>query len=272
MIQKLVVFILMAMTINLAQAQDSYHVLQIKGTVKKSGGLLVKRGDKLTSNISLRFMNKASMLLVNSQKYGRMVLHPNPKGKEISETSYLLSNLISRKKASTRSGALNNSIDLKKYLETEAYLILGKEASLKINPKAFPMSENAFFYLNYQYEGESINKILFYEGNQLFFSQKEIFKIDDTPIVPEKVTDLKVFYYEKDGQKSTFISDFNPVFIPEEEVKTPFDSMIALSQESEISSVEILEMTENYLVRYYGGKIDKAHLRNWLIQQYQIDF
>ena len=97
-------------TTNTTFAQDAYNVINIRGKVSQNGKA-VRRGSKLKASDKIKFVTPRAMLLVSSQKYGRMVLSANPRKKQMSETSYILRNLISKGRASARgSEILFNSI------------------------------------------------------------------------------------------------------------------------------------------------------------------
>ncbi len=195
--------IIVALLLVLGQAtfaQDTYNVINIRGKVSQNGKA-VRRGAKLKANDKIKFVTPRSMLLVSSQKYGRMVLSSNPRKKQVSETSYILGNLISKGRASARgSEILFNRIMVKGYFGNEPHLVLGGEEKIRVSNKAFPLNKENFFFINYQYKGEDVNKKLPYEsgqkGDYFLINQDRLFRINGEKISEKGIQDFRLFYYK----------------------------------------------------------------------------
>jgi hypothetical protein len=74
------------------------------------------------------------------------------------------------------------------------------------NESLFPLAESRFFYINYTYNGESINKKLPQDGQLVLLVRNDIFSIDEKPIDEDSVTQFGLFYYSAERQTSEKIS------------------------------------------------------------------
>ena len=110
----------------------------------------------------------------------------------------------------TRSGAIINMIDLKNVF-ADNYVII-EEVRMKIGKDAFPMNDETFFYVNYDYNGEEISKMLKFSNDTLIFSKADIFVIDGKAIENPYSIEIKLYYRNELKEESTAINTFNAVF------------------------------------------------------------
>ena len=235
---------------------DKYKVIRVDGRIVfQRTKADMKKGDIFLSGTELSFKTPESRAAVISSIKGRFVLSASEKG----QTKIL----PAANNISSRSGALINLIDLQNHFDGN-YLILDKMA-LEIGDQNFPMNEENFFYVSYQYEGERINKKLPYgAGNMLMLQKDEIFKIDGEPI-PVQSTGMALYYRQGDSSKK--ISEFKPVFPNLDELKD--EVQIIIDEFSDKSNeVKIQEITA-YLGEFYG-KPQKENLGAWLAQEFDL--
>jgi hypothetical protein len=166
----------------------------------------------------------------------------------------------------TRSGALINMIDLKNVF-SDNYVII-EEVRMKIGKDAFPMiKEEKFFYVDYEYNGEVISKMLKFSNDTLIMSKSDIFKIDGKAIENPYSIEIKLYYRNELKEESTPINTFNVVF-PEKN---------ALKQELKIILDELAKKTEkqkfddvlSYINEFYG-KPDKENVKSFLITHFNL--
>lgn len=234
---------------------DKYKVIRVDGRIIfQRTKADMKKGDVFLSGTALSFATPHSRAAVISGVKGRFVLSSSEKG----QTKILpAANTIS-----SRSGALLNRIDLKNHFSGD-YLILN-ELKLEIGNEAFPMDEENFFYLAYEYQNETIRKKLSFSENTLLIDKNEVFKIDGNPIPPMKTT--MGLYYMQNGNGG-LISEFTPVFPNIDELKDEVE--IILDEFSDKSDdVKIQEITA-YLGEFYG-KPQKDNLSLWLISEFDL--
>lgn len=240
---------------NLAES-DKFNVITVQGKIifKKSGEEM-KRGDIYISGTRLSFLSNNSRAAIVNKSKGRFVLTGSSKGK--------IKVLPAVNNMSSRSGALLNVVDLKKHF-ADRYLIL-KRSEVQIGSAAFPMDNEHFFYLTYDYNGEEIAKKLRHEGDFLILDKEEIYKIDGEAIpYTEKEMTL---YYRKDG-KGTKINSFTPVFADVDILKEEIE--ILLTSLDDISNEEKIKHITSYLVDFYGTPY-KNNLSSWLKAEFELE-
>ena len=235
-------------------APSDYRVIKVSGRiVYAKNGSDMHQGDIFSPNDGLNFKSQTSRAAVISKANGRKILSPKNGSKDKATLLPPINNI------SSRSGGLNNLIDLKNHF-TGKYLILG-ESHLKISEKSFPMNDGAFFYLRYQYEGETINKKLSHDGDKLILNKEEIYKIDGEAIDVSKVDQVDLFY--RSGNTSSEINTFAPVFPEDGELKTELE-IIMMEIEDLEEEKQLAELT-SYLNEYYG-KPHKDNLKVWVAE------
>jgi hypothetical protein len=177
---------------------------------------------------------------------------------------------LTKKVTGTRGGMLCTILELQKHFGGDNYLILGSEIRLNICRENFPMNKSAFFYTNYDYEGEeeAINKKLRYSADTLILSKSHIFEIDGKPINKEKVSNLQLNYYNNETQESIGICNFFPIFPDDEELKSEIKMLVEILKGNNSSKEDITKEIETYLNENYG-KPQKDNMNEWLRKHIQ---
>lgn len=234
---------------------DKYKVIKVDGKIVfEQTREDMKKGDVFLSGMTLSFQTPQSRAAVISSLKGRFVLSASEKG----QTKIL----PAANNVSSRAGALINMVDLQNHFSGK-YLVLGT-MELELGEEAFPMGEQSFFYLSYEYKGEQIRKKLSHKDNKLLLSQKEIFKIDGEAI-PVQETEMSL-YYRSEGQ-SKKISDFSPVFPDLHDLKD--EVAIILAEFSDKDSATKIKEVTSYLNEFYGSP-QKENLTTWLKAEFDI--
>lgn len=240
---------------------DKYKVIKVNGQIQiKKTGKNLSQGDEFAPNTPLDFKTAESRAAVISSSKGRFVLtadNNNSKG----------SNLVpAMNSVATRSGAIINMIDLKNVF-ADNYVII-EEVRLKIGKDAFPMVEGeTFFYVDYEYNGEVISKILDFSNDTLIISKSNIFKIDGNPIENPYTIEFKLYYRNEKKEESTPINSFNAIF-PEkdalkQELKIILDEMVKKTEKQKLDDVL------SYINEFYG-KPDKDNVKSFLSTQFNL--
>jgi hypothetical protein len=121
------------------------------------------------------------------------------------------------------------------------------------------MDENRFFYLQYQYNGEYINKKLPFRENNLILSRTEILKVDGQPIPALDTPETTLNYYTPAG--SQFISSFELIFPDMDLLKN--ETGILLEEFSDRDyAIKVNELSA-YIYEFYG-KPDKEDVMKFL--------
>lgn len=222
---------------------DMYQVIRVDGriTFVKSGKDML-RGDEFAENEKLDFKTKESRAAVMGKEGTRKILTPSVSpGK--AELLPAMNNVASR------SGAMLNALDLRNHFSGN-YLLFERNL-FKINSAAFPMNDNQFFYVRYEYQGETIPKKLTFNADTLVIDAPELFKVDGKPIDPSQVRNMTLMY--RDGAKSSIVAEFSHVFPDFNELK----------EEVLIIGVDKSDDIMAYLTEFYG-KCSKENLALWL--------
>lgn len=235
----------------------SFTVINVQGSILylKTGNKM-ERGDTYVTGTNLSFQTKESRAAVANSEEGRLILTGNEKGK--------IRILPATNNMSSRSGALLNIIDLKNHFDGRYFII--EKHKIEIAASEFPMNEENFFYLRFNYNDEDIAKRLAFDDNKLILDKSEIFKVDGNPI-PVTETEMTL-YYRKNGQGEK-ISKFTPIF---PDIKTLREE-VALMLEVFSFKDEAAKYNEikAHINEFYGKPNDK-NLKTWLNQEFKDQF
>ena len=232
---------------------ETYKVIKVNGQIvmRKSGKALLQ-GDEFLATTLLDFKTQDSRAAVISPTKGRFVLTAdNSTGK---------TNLVpGMSNISSRAGALINQIDLENHFKGN-YVILESQ-KLKISKEAYPMNEKNFFFLQYEYEGEVINKKLAFQGDTLILDRSTIFTIDGKQVSMKN--DLKcALKYRKSEQNENFlVSEFNLVTPSLNDLKSELEILLSNSPAKKTS--DKVDEVGGYLLEFYG-QADRDNLIEWM--------
>ena len=124
------------------------------------------------------------------------------------------------------------------------------------------MNETTFFYVQYNYEGEDIMKMLNYEGQFLIMNRDDIYTVDDEPIKYSDTKDFAIYYYNTDTEESRQVREFVPVFPNDEELKNELMVMVEDMRANGDDQKKIFDEVYGYLSEWYG-KVDNDNLIAW---------
>ncbi|MFL5728760.1 MAG: hypothetical protein ACJ75J_04660, partial [Cytophagaceae bacterium] len=214
---------------------------------------------------------KDAMAAVLSPQKGRFTLNAdkvqkNAKGEFIALIEASMSPLGSTKKLSTRAGLLTNTIELQKFfaagdsLSQGRFLVIGK-GKYVLSKDAFPLDDKHFFFIRYSYEGQQVNKKLAFSGDTLFID-KTIYQIDGKDKAPAGASDMKLYQYVmKDKAESLLITDFHPVFIAREQMKSDLKTLVDQLKVMHKNNFELVSEDVLFHVNAYYGKPDPEELK-----------
>jgi hypothetical protein len=240
------------------QKEDSYKVIKVNGniTVKKTGKPLLQ-GDVFQESTMLDFSSDAKATVINAEK-GRFILTPKTAGSR--------SNLIPAiNNISSRSGAIINIIDLQNHFKGDVCVI--ERTAIKIASKDYAMSPDNFFYLEYFYKGEKINKKMSYAGDSLVIDRAELYKVDGSTIPSPDTKEVTLYYRNSKENKSYNISTFNLVFPDNDELKKEVN--IILDEIKTKPNTNKVDEVMSYLTEFYG-KPSKDNVKGWMKKYYKI--
>lgn len=238
-----------------------FQVLMVKGAVtNRRNGQVLKQKSILNQKDPLQFSQPGNRLaLIDERKQG-FIARPRSDLRQYDLQPF-------RAKFDTRPGKILNYIAFVKYLEGRDFLVLGGKAGIEVGREEFPMDQDHFFYIQYNWTGdpEPVNKKLSHEDATLYFDRSEIYQIDNRPVDPSETQDFKLFYYDAVQQKSTLINSFAIVFPDEPEVRTAVQ--ILIDHFGTADRTALLNAIENFLIEEYGVP-EKQNLAEWLRQNF----
>jgi len=249
------------LTTSLAMAQD-YFVLQVKGQVKRTkSGVVVKTKDVIKADEQLTFSSPADAVAVVNPKAGRFIIKPGAPTKKNELFAFVkdaLSQASSR--LSTRSGGFNNVLDFQTYFKDPILLL--PELRYKVNGDSYPINENSFFYIEYQYKGEAIPKQLKINPDSLLIIERaELFKIDGQSIAAGETTGHQLMYLNNGSASLLSSLQFN--LADPETVKTEITVLVDALKSEKASPKKITDEAMAYLLENYA-KVDESNLKRWL--------
>ena len=269
-VRRFLLMLMLVVAVFAVEAQQ-YKVIKIKGSVKVNGKELVQ-GQNVTINpadkISFSPSNSAAMVFSNSQGLAALYDEETKKTKTVKsivEGKVQAYFKLSTKTTGTRAGEMVTLLDLQNHFGRDNYLVLGGEIRLKINPRNFPMNDERFFVISYNYEGEAepINKMLSSDGVMLIINREEIYTIDGKAADHTKVSDFKLSYYKSDTDEMQAVSSFHPVFPDDSELTEEVQGLVDALRAGGKTDEQIKDEVSNYLSATYG-KPDKDNLREWM--------
>ncbi len=235
---------------------QNYTVIHSIGKIyDTSTGAYLRKGSKVGESTELKFETKGAKAAVLSSSRGRFIIQKNSTSQQQGDLAYTLSSVISpvRGRLSTRAGGINNLLDFQKHFGEGSVAIIGKEYSVAVSPNAYPMNESKFFYAQYTYKGERINKKLPSNGDSLVFAIASLYAVDDSAIDPGEVSDAQLFYYNSDSEESSLITSLEFGVVTAEDLETLSGSFSDLSEEDRTTA--LLEIINDLY-----GKCSKAQL------------
>ena len=222
-----------------AQSQ-SYTVIHTIGKIyDATSGKYLAKGVKIAENANLKFETESARAAVLSSSRGRFVIQKSKTSTAQSDAIYALSSVISpvRGRLSTRSGSINNALDFKKKFDEGAVALLGNTFRTSVSQASFPMSESMFFYAQYMYKGETINKKLSSEDEDLIIDVNSFYSIDGSSIDHTLVKDMKLYYFKAEDQSSTFITNMDFTVVSDDALKSLLDQF---TEEKETVVLELI--------------------------------
>lgn len=241
---------------------EKYKVIKVNGQIQvKKTGKNLSQGDEFAPNTPLDFKTTDSRAAVISATKGRFVLTADNNSKG--------SNMVpAMNSIATRSGAIINKIDLQNAFSNN-YVIID-EVRMKIGKDAFPMNAEKFFYVEYEYNGEVIPKMLKFSNDTLIISKSDIFVIDGKPVESPYSTEIKLYYRDEtkgDLGESALISTFQAIFPDtkalKDELKIILEAVIKKTEKEKLNDV-LAYMNEFY------GKPDKENVKSFLLTEFNL--
>ncbi len=262
--KRLVILSLAFALSTLTYAQDPFKVITVNGEIVAiKAKLTLENGVEVYSDDNFDFRKPNSRAAMINAERGRVVLTEQNAADAFSRAAFAPA--IST--VSARSGAVSSLTELQSVFADKMVII--DHIDLQIGKEYFPMDSDKFFFIRYQYNGETINKQLPFNNDVITIAKDEIFTVDGKPIDKPDSNDFSLYYHNKtDGKpESILISTFTPVFLSGLSIKPEVN--IIVEEFSGQPYERVLSEVYDYLNSFYGN-VDKVHLDQWLKNEFNI--
>jgi hypothetical protein len=237
---------------------DNYKVIKVNGSIQvKKTGKALQQGDIFKSSTTLQFNSAESKATVINGEKGRFVITNQSGTSKGNNLIPAINNIASR------GGALLTIIDLQNLFQGNLCVI--NQMKVKIACADYKMSKDYFFYLQYSYKGEKINKPLSFSDDSLNFSKTELYKVDGKAIDAPDSPEVTLFYRDNIKKTAQTIGTFNLVFPNENDLKA--EVKIILDELKTKNASQKTDEVLSYLNEFYG-KPDKDNVNPWLSKNF----
>lgn len=125
------------------------------------------------------------------------------------------------------------------------------------------MSRAVFFYVNYDFKDDNVDKKLDYKGDTLVFIKKNIFKIDGKEVDGKFADNFKLYYYNQPKNKHTPLGKWIPYFIVDERLKEELDVLIGQLRNRNATDETIVTEVAGFLLTHYGNMVGNDFKQWW---------
>lgn len=197
---KKIFFILFSFLSSMFAAAQQYKILYLNTAFITIGEKKCQLGDVFDKKDVIKWQDEKQVMKVedlsNNEQY---VISPRLLGQKA--TSNTIAAYINvRKSMASRSGEMKQQYELAQFFSIP--IDLDKEWRV-----GFILNEpDAIYYIEYEYEGESINKKINYKDGELYITKQELYQIDGIDI-PQKPITAKLYYYNPLEKTSQFLSE-----------------------------------------------------------------
>lgn len=249
-IKTILVFAFLFTISSVSVSQDCYTVMKVKGTVYNfSKGKNVTANDELCTSDQLVFKSNNSVVVVHSSSKGRFTLKSKAADSK-SEFSCVMGDVLKQSSSGNLSSRAVTSLQDE---FTGDYNIIGNSLKIKVEDKKYIMNDNTFFYLQYKYNGEDVNKKLEFSSDTLIFPKNKIFILNDSEINQEDVENISLLYYDKVNKVSKLISSFKITFLDESTVKTEVQKVLDIAKSLNKNEKDTYKDVLSYMTDAYGN-------------------
>lgn len=261
--KKLITFSLVVLLSWTASSQDLFKVINVNGEIfANKANANLESGIEVASDDEFDFIAPNSRAAMINSELGRVILTEQNSEDAFARAAFA----PAMTSISTRGTAVASTAELQ-HLFTGNMIIIDR-LELKINSQYYPMDDKNFFYINYIYENEPVNKRLSFKNDIMIVDKAELFSIDGNPIDHSGVENLKLFYYVKQNiPESTLIAEFDMGFVDGEQIK-PEVQIIVQELNEKPFDVIITEVHE-YLKAFYGVAV-RTNLESWLDSEFNV--
>lgn len=272
-----ILILLVLILLSFLSNAQTYKVASVNnGWAKKLNGQLLKTGDLV--NLADRFRISSKKVVIpligpgGDVRFLRWDAAGQAAGSKSSELWMMVSKTLRpiamEKAMEGRSGIIASLFELESYLaqfqeDTSAMLIVD-ELQMRLSKNAFSEEKKRYFFMRYQYRGESINKRLAFRNDVASPSvltlvlDTSLLKVDKKPVKLSETSGWQLFYYDEKKEESVLVGDL-------------FINILQLKELREVCLLKPLlgnafnqAFLQNYLAAVYGRTYDDNMLKKIL--------
>lgn len=176
-----------------------YKILYITTPEISIGGKILKVGDEFSENAPIEWTTPRQAVKVLNLSDNTQKLIVAEKYKK-TDSKNLKSYLLAEQQLSTRKGVALSTLELGLVLNDTFYLLDPVMVETKL-----PIDGSHFFFVTFEYNGETINKKLESQEDFLIFDNS-LFSIDGNPVPPGDL-EMSVWYMDLENQNRTLVTD-----------------------------------------------------------------
>lgn len=248
-----IIFTLVFLSQSLLSIAQTYSVIHVIGKIYNSKtNQYLKAGIKLDENSKLKFETPDAKAAVLSSTKGRYIIQNASEESAQNNLFYALASVLSpaRGKMSTRAGGINNQMDFNKKFGEGRTAWIGDVYKVSVSPIAYPIDENHFFYVSYEFNNETINKKITNRNDTLIFEKSDFYAVDEFPIDPRKTSNLVIYYYDVSKKVSSKITSIDFAIVGQDELIEIINSL------DELNESEVIVALQEIVSSMYGKCTD----------------
>jgi len=231
---KIVFAFILALSV-LSSSAENLKVIYINHGKVWANGKQIRQNSIIDSEAEIRWEDNQQVVKVIGMASHKMSVIP-AKILITGKMTTMSELIVQKQRLSSRKGIFLNMHDIKTYFSRPIALL----NSICIET-ALLQDETHFFFLQYEYNGEIINKKLPCK-DKCFYLNDEIYKIDNIPFTPITLS-TKLCYYEVEEKRVSTVVDNMIIKVEPRESCTSFLKPI---MNEDYTFEELIEMTEDY--------------------------
>ncbi len=260
-------FLLLMLSFRIASGSDIYWIVFLKGNVyKQDSDKALKLGDKIASDLKLKFSDKEAYAVVMSSR-GKYTLRPEiNKSKPNEFVAFVNSALLPVKstgRLSTR-GEESGVSDLATYFGEDSFALIGNTYPVKLDQRKFELNDEKFLIYRYENQGTIVSKKIAFEGSRIFLDKEALYTSSSGHrIDPGDISKVELYKYDASSKSSSKLVTFKPVFIEENELIIQLSAVYKVCQGLSLTEAQ----TEDELIRFVldiYGRTDETVLKKWI--------
>lgn len=251
---------------------QNLYVIAARGNIKSQiKGKNLRSGDVIPANDELIFTDETDKLSVISEEGVRYIArYPRKRfRKRKNQFPFQEIKTLGTVGQFPVDPPITNVEETKKFFSDSSFVFLGPDTRLKVHKKLFPMSRALFFYINYDYKEDNIDKKIDYKADTLILIKRNLFKIDGKEVDGKFAENYSLYYYSQPKNKHTFLGKMKPFFPVDERLKEETDVLTTrLRQKGATNDVVIKELA-GFINQHYGTVISND-FSQWIVETYPV--